>query len=173
MPAEELALAVSSLDAAYARWLFCWLPDPRPALARVAHALKPGGRFVIQDYVDWGTMSLLPPDAGFDRTVAACMESFAAAGGVIDVGNHLPTLAGEIGLEVVHSEPIARIGAVGSDEWRWLGEFLHDYVPKVVGEGRLDHDTADEFTREWRRRSVDGAGHIRAPTILDLLLRKS
>jgi len=172
-PAEELALDKDSLDAAYARWLFCWLPDPKTALSRVAHALNPGGRFVIQDYIDWGTMSLLPPSSAFDRAVKGCMDSFATAGGNIDVGARLPSLALDVGFEVVHVEPIARIGAVGSDEWRWLGEFLHDYVPKVVGEGRMDSDAASEFAREWQRRTTDGTGHIRAPTMLDIMLRKS
>ncbi|MEE8106056.1 MAG: methyltransferase domain-containing protein [Planctomycetota bacterium] len=171
-PAEELELAEHSLDAAYARWLFCWLEDPRSALSRVTHALKPGGRFVIQDYIDWGTMSLLPPSSAFDRAVKGCMDSFAAAGGDIDVGKRLPALAREIGLEVVHVEPIARIGAVGSDEWRWIGAFLRDYVPKIVGEGRLSETDAREFAGEWQRRTESSDGHLVAPTMLDLILRK-
>src|SRR5688572_11013066 len=59
-PVEELALPDGALDAAYARWLFCWLADPLPALQRVARALKPGGVLCLQEYVDWGAMRLMP-----------------------------------------------------------------------------------------------------------------
>src|SRR5688572_17876789 len=37
---EELVLPEASLDAAYARWLFCWLSDPLAVLRRVARALR-------------------------------------------------------------------------------------------------------------------------------------
>ena len=45
---EDLELEAASIDAAYARWLFCWLPDPAAAIGRVAACLKPGGSLVIQ-----------------------------------------------------------------------------------------------------------------------------
>ncbi len=51
-PVEELELPREELDAAYARWLFCWLPDAGAVLERVARALKPRGAVVLQDYLD-------------------------------------------------------------------------------------------------------------------------
>ncbi len=170
--AEDLALPAGSLDAAYSRWMLCWLVDPQPVPKRVAHALKPGGVFAIQDYLDWGAMSLLPNDDTFDRAIAGCMRSFAATGAEIDVGRLLPTFARRAGLEVIHLKPIVRIGAAGSDEWRWLGAFLSDYLPKVVREGHLTAADHERFTQMWRDRTDAGETYIHTPTMFELLLRK-
>src|SRR5882672_2030657 len=74
-PVEELAIANASLDAVHARWLFCWLVDPGAVLERVARMVRPGGAVILQEYLDWAAMKLVPRDAAFDRMVAACMQS--------------------------------------------------------------------------------------------------
>ena len=41
---EALQLEPGSHDGAFARWLFCFLPDPAPVIERVVFGLRQGGR---------------------------------------------------------------------------------------------------------------------------------
>ena len=44
---EQLRLDPGLLAGVFARWLFCFLPDPGAVIARVVPALRSGGRFVV------------------------------------------------------------------------------------------------------------------------------
>jgi SAM-dependent methyltransferase len=169
---EELDLAPASLDAAYARWLFCWLPDPGAVLARVAAMLRPGGALLVQDYLDWGAMKLLPRGAAFERAVAACMQSWKEGGSAIDVMELLPALAREHGLRVETFETRARLGGVGSLEWRWIEQFFRSYLQKLVERGSFAAGELEAWQEEWRARAARPASFVLAPTMADLVLRK-
>jgi len=169
---EDLDLPQASLDGAYARWLFCWLPDPGAALARVAEALKPGAAIAIQDYLDWGGMKLLPPSEVLDEAVLACMASWREGGSRIDVGEDLPALAQDCGLHVESFLPVARVGVVGSLEWRWLGTFFATYLPKLVERGSYGEGEFAAFRAEWEARTAQGTSRCYAPLMFDAVLRK-
>jgi ubiquinone/menaquinone biosynthesis C-methylase UbiE len=172
-PVEELQPEPGSLDAAYARWLFCWLEDPGAVMAIVAHGLKPGGMLILQDYLDWGAMKRIPTSEVFARAVEACMESWPLAGGTIDIGEHVLELAQRSGLRVEHFQPVARLGGVGSLEWRWLGDFFRSYLPKLVDKGLLTAAELSAFRADWQSAAQDEVGtYIQTPTMVDVILRK-
>jgi SAM-dependent methyltransferase len=170
--AEELALPNASLDAAYSRWLLCWLPDPGRALRAVARALRPGGFVMVQEYLDWAAMKMIPRSAAFDRAVAACMRGWELGGGHIDVGERIPALAAECGLRVESFEPIARAGAVGSPVWRWIESFHRTWLPRVVERALLATDEMQRLFAEYDTRNDSGDGRLCAPTMVDIVLRR-
>lgn len=170
--AEQLDLPAASLDGAYARWLFCWLADPGAVMQTVADALRPGGVLVLQEYLDWGAKKLVPRSAAHDRIVAACMQSWPLGGATIDIGEHLPDLAARCGLVLEHFRPIARLGRVGSLEWRWLTEFYESYLPRLVERGLLQPHEFDNWRADWGARAADGSSFVYTPTMVDAILRK-
>jgi ubiquinone/menaquinone biosynthesis C-methylase UbiE len=169
---SALAVQEASVDLAYARWLLCWLPDVTPVLRRVFAALRPGGVLAVHDYLDWGGMALLPNSPIFRQSVEAILASWQRNGIAIDVARDLPERARAVGFEVELIEPIARIGAVGSLEWRWVGEFFHSYLSRLVAQSALLPGAYAAFVEEWRRRESSGDGYLVAPTMAALLLRK-
>ncbi|HET6348459.1 MAG TPA: methyltransferase domain-containing protein, partial [Candidatus Krumholzibacteria bacterium] len=50
---QAMKVPADSVDVAYARWVLCFVPKPEAVIAGVARALKPGGRFAVQDYIHW------------------------------------------------------------------------------------------------------------------------
>lgn len=170
--AEELDLPPGSIDVAYTRWLLSWVPDARAVLERVARALAPGGAAVLQEYVDWAAMRLLPRSAVHDEVVAACMRGWAEGGATIDVGELVPGIAADLGLHVEHLRPNGRAGGVGSLEWRWLEGFFEIWLPRLVERGLLAPATLEAHRREWARRAEEGRSHVIGPTVLDVILRK-
>lgn len=170
---ESLELEPASLDGAYARWLFCWLEDPVGAFARLAPSLLPGGVIALQDYFDWGAMRLLPESVVFDRAVEACMQSWAAGGGRINVARLFPEFAERAGLALERFEPIARIGKTGSPEWKWLGDFFATYLPKLVERGTYPAAELEAFLSEWRDRTAGGASFVYTPVVANAVFRKT
>jgi SAM-dependent methyltransferase len=170
---EALELADGSLDAVYARWLFCWLPDPGATLARVARMLRPGGMLLVQDYLDWGAMKLLPRSPAFERGVQACLKSWRVGGSAIDVQEVLPGLARGSGLRVESFRTRARVGAVGSLEWRWIEQFFESYLPKLVERGQLLPAELEAWRADWRERAQSDESWCLAPTMADLVLRRA
>ncbi len=171
-PIEALALDADSVGGAYARWLFSWPAAPEVGFARVARALAPGGVFALQEYLDWSVMRLMPRSAIFERAVEACVQSWIAGGGTIDIGRELPRLAQATGLTLEHFAPLSRIGAVGSLEWRWIASFFHSYLPKLVTLGLFGEDELAAFEAEWAARTAGRATYCYAPTMVDALLKK-
>jgi SAM-dependent methyltransferase len=172
-PVEELALAPASFDAIYSRWLLCWLPDPAGTLARAVRALKPGGVVLLQEYIDWGAKKLVPRAASHDRVVEACMRSWREGGATIDLAEHVHALAARAGLALEHFRPIARLGRVGSMEWRWLDGFYRSYLPRLVARGLLEPRELAAFEEDWRARTAEGTSYCVTPTMTDVILRKT
>ena len=169
---EELDLPRGSLDGAYARWLFCWLPDPLAVLRRVSDALRPGGAIALQEYLDWGSMKLMPRSEVFDRTVEACLASWRESGIQINFAERIPDLAAECGLEIEHYTPVARVGRAGSLEWRWMSSFFSSYLPRLVEPGLVTSEQVDADRAEWERRARDGRTYCTTPTMASIVLRK-
>jgi hypothetical protein len=138
----------------------------------VARALKPGGALLLQEYLDWGAMSLIPASAAFARVVEACLASWKAGGATIDFTRRVPELAAAHGFTVEHFAPRARLGMAGSLEWRWIDQFLREYLPKVETRGLLRADEREAWQREWEQRTAEGASWVTTPTVADVILRK-
>lgn len=171
-PVEAIELEDESIDVAYSRWLFSWLEDPRATLERVARTLKPGGRFLMQEYLDWGAFGLVPADPAFDRVVDACMRSWAEGGGEIDAARDMPRHAAALGLEVEHFEVRATLARSDEPAWVWLGGFFESYLPRLVERGTLDADACATHLERVKAWIADGSVWLTGPTMADVVLRK-
>ncbi len=169
---EELDVPVGSIDAVYSRWLFSWLPDPASVLARTSAWLRPGGAFLLQEYLDWEAVSSIPREDDFQAVVAACMESWRQGGGTIDVARLLPRFAEQLGLVVELFEPMVRIAVPGSPEWRWIGGFFESYLPRLVERGLLAPELFERHGERWRERTARAEGACLTPVLANLVLRK-
>ncbi len=174
-PAESLDVPPGSLQLVYTRWLLCWLEKPGEVVSQVKQALAPGGAFVIQEYLDWGAMKLVPRSAAFDRAVEVCMAAWPAGGSNIDVGDELPGLAQANGFRVEHFEPTARLGRVASPEWRWVTGFLRSWLPKLVERGLCSVGDCEAALLELDARELDRTGpptFVLTPVVVEVILRK-
>jgi ubiquinone/menaquinone biosynthesis C-methylase UbiE len=160
---EALDLPDDAFDGAYARWVLCFLRDPAPVVARVARAIRPGGRFVVQDYSNYAALQLAPEDPAFRRVVDAVVSSWADGGGDPNVGTRLPRMMEDAGLRVLSVTPLARIARPGEALWQWPRTFFDNFLPVLVRNGYLDRDGAEAFDRLWAERSVDPAAYFATP----------
>ncbi len=169
---EELCLAPGSLDGGFARWLFCFLPDPAPVIERMVSGLRPGGRLVVWDYLNYLATMLHPPSPAFDRVLAAVHESWRRTGGDLNVGERLPGLIAAAGCRLLDLVPLTRFARPSTVLWQWPTDFFFGYVPRLVKVGLLTETERQTFEAEWRQREHDPGAFLSPPPMVGIIAEK-
>jgi ubiquinone/menaquinone biosynthesis C-methylase UbiE len=99
-------------DLVYARFLLTHLRNPAETVARLAHALRPGGILLVED-VDFRGHFCYPHSPAFDRYVELYTETVRRRGGDPNIGPRLPALLVEAGLEEIEMNVVQPAGTSG------------------------------------------------------------
>jgi SAM-dependent methyltransferase len=169
---QHLDLPAASIDAAYQRWVLCFVKDPEAVVRGVARALKPGGVFAIQEYLHYEGILLAPQSEPFRRFVSVVAAAWKEHGGDTDVGMRLPTLLAKHGMKTVEISPLQRIARPGSQLWTWPTIFINTYAPKLVEDGRLTKEEHAALVRDWEARSSDPNAYFSSPPMVDIIAVK-
>lgn len=122
-------------DGAWCRWLAMFLPDPEALVAFAARALRPGGRLVLHEYVQWDTFALHPHGQGLQRFVQRCISHWQANGGDPHVARRLPALLEAQGLQLVSARSLMACEPTAGPKARWLQDFIESYAPQLAAAG--------------------------------------
>jgi len=169
---DSFSLNERNFHAAYARWIFIFLKDPESAIRNIASHLKPGGLFLLQEYVDYSTMDLHPESPIFRKMVAAVIKSWADQGGDAHVAGKLPALLAKNGFEIVGLKPQARVGRPHEKIWQWPDSFFPNFLPVLEKEGYLTGPEVAEFRKVWSQASKNPNAFYVGPLVLDIIARK-
>lgn len=170
--AHEIDLPEGSIDAAYARWVLCFVRDPERVIERVARSLAPGGVFMAQDYFNYHMMALAPRSEAFERIVPAIRKSWAALGGDADVMGRVPDICARHGLEIRDIRCHARIARPGDLLWQWPETFFANFIPRLIEQGHFTQEEADAFAQEWKRRRADPSSFFCVPPVYEMIAAK-
>lgn len=162
-------IAPGSFDAAYARWVLCFVPDPAAAVRSVAAMLKPGGVFMVQDYFNYEAMTTAPRVAAFERAVKATGQSWRARGGDPDLVARLPKLMQQAGLRLVHLDCHQRLARPGDTMWQWPATFWRNFVPQLIKMGLLPEGFMGEWEREWTELERTPGAFAVLPVVYDVI----
>lgn len=165
-------LPEKAFDLAWIRWVLCFLPDPALAVKKVAKAIKPGGKFVIQEYAHYETARSIPPRSAVDAFIDAGISSWRESGGEPNIGLQVPTLLLESGFRVLDVEPIVLIARPNDYSWLWPTHFITSQVLKLVEEGLLPQSNADEILGEWSEATADPNSMLIAPMVFQVIAEK-
>jgi ubiquinone/menaquinone biosynthesis C-methylase UbiE len=169
---ERLDVPAESVDGAFARWVLCYLRDPRAVVARVARALRPGGAFVVMDYCRYTGFTVAPSAEVIERVVDAVSRSFARSGGNADVGRDLPAHMRQSGLVVRSVRPLVRVARPGSALWEWPATFFENYLPSLVAMGEITEGDRAAFTDVWAERSRSPDAFLLSPPMVEVIAEK-
>jgi ubiquinone/menaquinone biosynthesis C-methylase UbiE len=158
-----------SFDLAYARWVLCFVADPEAVVRGVSRLLKPGGRFCVQDYFNYASMTTAPRLASHDKAVAATVESWKARGGDPDVVGRLPRLMEKHGLRIDHIGVNQRLARGGDTMFHWPDVWWRTFTPKLVQMGLLTQADQDELFADLERLAGSATDFILVPPVFDLV----
>lgn len=170
--AQSMSLEHHVFDGAYMRWVLCFVKDPLAVIRNVAQALRPGGVFAIQDYINYGAMTWGPNSTTARTVVGATIQSWESRGGDSNIGLRLPSLLAQAGLEVYHVRALGKTSRPGDSLWHWPTAFFEVFVPKLVSMNLLTQKQADDYFAEWRRLSNDPNAVFHAPNVVEVVARK-
>lgn len=164
MPGSE-----GSIDLAYARWVFCFLPHPEYVIRGLRRLLKPGGRLAVQDYFNYEAMTIAPKNPVFTRVIHAVGASWRARGGDPDIMGRLPAMLSAAGFRIEHLEARQRLARPGRTMWHWPDSFFAGFVPRLVEGGFITARERDEFLDVWKQTSGDPNAFMMLPAVYDLV----
>lgn len=166
---QSMKLHAASVDRAYVRWVLCFVPDPFAVVSRVAEALRPGGRFAIQDYVRYRNVLVSPPSPEFDRVFEAADASWRAHGGDSQIGLRIPAMLTRAGFRVDEVRPLVRTARPGEPLWHWPTTFFQFFIPRLVEGGYLTRADQEAFDRVWAERSRDPTAFFVSPPMVEII----
>ena len=175
----DVMLPGGPFDAAYARWVLCFVADPGAVVAGVASQLRSGAAFVIHDYFAYAGMTTAPRSEAHDVLVAATAASWRSRGGDPDIVGRLPALLIKNGFEVRHMQVHQRMarGGVREDGTRdpmlgWPLTWWRTFAPKLVAMGSITQLQCDEALSELASVERDETRFIVCPPVYEVVARK-
>ncbi len=160
---RTLDLPATSIDAAFARWLLCFIKEPQKVIEQVARTLKRSGRLLVMDYCAYGAFVAQIKYPHLRRVLQAVHRSF---GDGLKIGDKLPHLMESCGLAVAEVVPIGGIARPGNHIWCWIEDFLRMYLPELVARGALREEDCAAHWEEWETNARDPQASISSPSMV-------
>lgn len=169
----EDALPARDLDAAWCRWVACFVPSPETLVAKIAGALRPGGRAMFHEYADYATWRHLPERPRLREFVQQVRASWRATGGEPDIARALPALLPRHGLKVVSARPLVFCTRPGDAIWEWPASFININLERLREIGRVDAAWVAEVRRELADAEARPESLLITPLVLELIAEKT
>jgi ubiquinone/menaquinone biosynthesis C-methylase UbiE len=168
----ESSLGKPDYDAAWCRWVACFVSSPKKLIENIAGALRPGGVAIFHEYSDYPTFRFMPVRPALERFSDEVMASWRAAGGEPNVARELPQLLSEAGLRVTEIVPRVRTVSRRDYTWQWPKSFVGINVARLRELERVSDEWAAEVRREFAAADADPNAWFTTPMFLEIVARK-
>lgn len=165
LPAQEM-------DAAWCRWVACFVSSPATLVAKLAAALRPGGVAIFHEYADYASWRFAPRSPALEEFVQLVMESWRAAGGEPDIALALPELLSTAGFRVLRMTPRVFCGRPGDEIWQWPASFIDINLDRLVELGRVSESWAAAVRLDLREREADANSLVLTPMLLEIVAER-
>jgi len=166
---DEDELPALDADGAWARWVFAFVKRPRDLVARVRRALKPGGVFVVHEYVDYRAWRVSPRSVEHEEFVDVVIKSWRAAGGEPDIGLDLPRWFEELGFEIRSLLPIVDAIRPNDFAWQWPHSFMESGIRRLVELGHISPERASATAQAFTATEANPTALMITPVVLEII----
>jgi SAM-dependent methyltransferase len=162
-------LPAGPYDIVWARWCHIFLRHPRELIARIAKAVKPGGRVVLHEYADYGAWRMIPELESFQHFVSAVMKSWRETGGEPDIGAQIPAWLEAEGLTVLSTELVSYFLAPSDPLWVWPTSYIDNGGARLVELGQLSREAARQVSADVNAASANPTSRMVTPTLIEIV----
>lgn len=159
-------------DAAWCRWIFAFLPQPKEALASLVRGIRPGGAIVVHEYLEYATWRLIPRVSSFERFVAEVMGSWRAEGGEPNVGAELVAWLEAAGCRIECVETICDVVSPANFAWHWPAGFFEGGLDRLLELRRVGAAEAEAVRRDFAAALANPSTRVVTPMVLEIIARR-
>lgn len=159
-------------DFAWTRWVASFVPDPQKLVASLSRAVRPGGRAIFHEYIDYSTWRLAPRNRPVEDFVAQVMASWRDDGGEPDISLSLPSWLEEAGFEIEATIPRVFCVRPCDHVWRWPAEFINVNLQRLLDLGRVSSEWVETVQRELTEAERKPGTRMVTPMVLEILARR-
>jgi SAM-dependent methyltransferase len=162
-------LPVSGFDAAWIRWVACFISSPATLLGKLAQSIRPGGMLIFHEYADYSTWRVAPRSKLIEEFVEHVMESWRAASGEPDIALALPSMMAEHGFRIRAATPRVFCIRPCDHVWRWPAAFIDNNLNRLMELKRVDQSWVTAVRREFAAIESDPHSLMLTPMVLELV----
>lgn len=170
---DESDMPVAGVDGAWCRWVFAFVRNPRVLLKKVCGMLKPGGRIVLHEYLDYSTWRLAPRSEEMEEFVRTVTTSWRASGGEPDIGLAIPGWLTEEGCEINSLTPIIDVVSPSNYVWQWPRSFVEVNLQRQVDLENLTRERSAEIWEAFLSRERTPTTLMITPAVLEIIATRS
>lgn len=167
------AMPATGLDAAWCRWVACFVSDPVLLLRRMHDSLRRGGVLVMHEYVDYQSYRCLPRRPAIERFVQEVVASWRATGGEPDIARTMPRLMQANGFRVLRARPLGFAPLPHEAAWHWPAGFVRTNVARLLELGRVDAAWAAAVLQDLADAEADPASVFMTPLVLEITAERA
>lgn len=169
---EKFSWPVDAVDCIWDRWALAFVSDPRQVLTSATALLRPGGCFVVQEYLAYETWQLLPRSSSFETFVSAVMRSWRDAGGESNIAGSLAGWLQELGFTIEHCQPLIEAVSAADPLWQWCRAFAEVGPRRLADLGFLTDIEASDAWRDFLTAEAAPGTLMVTPLVLQIIARK-
>ena len=169
---NALELDDSSIDGVFIRWALAWISNVDDICAKLHQAMKPGGRMVIHEYINWMTHKTEPAYPNLNKAIKAAFDSFQDSEGDINIGLRLPQLLGNLNFKVVSVRPITVMARPSDFAWQWPRSFYDVYFPALGEMGYLSANEVELALSEVTQLEAQPNSIFYGPSVVEIIAEK-
>jgi SAM-dependent methyltransferase len=167
------ALPAGPFDAVWCRWVASFVASPATLVAKIAAALRTGGRAVFHEYIHYAAWRLAPSRPLHEEFVRRVMASWRASGGEPDAAVALPRHLSANGLRVVEAVPRVFCVRPGEELWEWPASFVRVNLDRLQELGRADEGWVSAVRNEFQAAEDDPDSLMITPMVLELIAERA
>lgn len=168
----EDSLGAQNFDAAWCRWVACFVSSPEKLIREIAGALRVGGVAIFHEYSHYRTFRLAPRRPALESFVDEVMASWRATGGEPNVALTFPPLLQKAGLRMVDVRPHVLTVTPPEFEWQWAASFIGINLDRLLELGRVKQEWTETVRREFAAAEADPTTILTTPMFLEIIARR-
>ena len=172
MDLMNVTLGVTGFDAAWCRWVACFVSSPPTLMQRIADALRPGGLAIFHEYSNYSTFEFTPRRPPLERFAQEVMASWRETGGEPNIGRDLPELLPAAGFRVRQVRHHVFAVTTRDEFWQWPASFIGINADRMRELGRVSGEWADEVRSAFRDAESDERTVFTTPLVLEVIAER-
>lgn len=162
----------SGFDAAWCRWVACFVSSPALLVDKIAAALRPGGLAIFHEYLAYETFCFAPPHPRQHEFAQQVVKGWRASGGEPNVAQPVLWLLEERGFAIREAIPRIYCLRPADEMWQWPASFIRIHLEQQTVLGAIEASWADAVWKEFTAAETEPATMLITPLVLQVIAEK-